>query len=190
VAVRDVGDNFSRYGYGNNNPYRFVDPDGRESGAAFKLLNQMETGTTSGTSLTQDQGEAIASFIPGADVAKCANAGCGAGGWAMAGLGVVPGAGKGAQIGIKITRASLNRVKALVRALSKAEAKAKPIDQAKVERLERIVEKAGGTLRNDGAAGVKGSSAGTPHVQTEGLGNRTDSRHIWTEPDVKLKDER
>jgi RHS repeat-associated protein len=31
VAVRSSGDNFDRYWYANNNPYRFTDPDGRES---------------------------------------------------------------------------------------------------------------------------------------------------------------
>ena len=74
-----------------------------------------------------------------------------------------------------------------MRSLSTPDAKAKPIGQMKVEKLERIVEKAGGSLRNDGASGVKGSSAGTPHVQTEGLGKKTDSRHIWTEPNVRTK---
>ena len=75
-------------------------------------------------------------------------------------------------------------------ALSRAEAKATPLAQGKVKRLERIVEKAGGTLRNDGDSGIKGFSAGTPHVQTEGLGKKTDSRHVWTEPGVKLKNEK
>jgi len=31
VAVRSAGDNFHRYRYANNNPYRYVDPDGRET---------------------------------------------------------------------------------------------------------------------------------------------------------------
>jgi RHS repeat-associated protein len=30
VAVREGGDNFNRYNYGANNPYKYVDPDGRE----------------------------------------------------------------------------------------------------------------------------------------------------------------
>ena len=90
--------------------------------------------------------------------------------------------------GPNVTRSSLNRIKTLIRSLSRDEAKASPIGQEKVDKLQRIVEKAGGTLRNDGADGVKGSSAGIPHVQTEGLGNKVDSRHVWTERDVKLKD--
>jgi hypothetical protein len=31
VGVRSVGDNFHRYWYANSNPYRYVDPDGRET---------------------------------------------------------------------------------------------------------------------------------------------------------------
>jgi RHS repeat-associated protein len=31
VAARSMGDNFHRYWYANNNPYRYVDPDGRET---------------------------------------------------------------------------------------------------------------------------------------------------------------
>lgn len=34
VAVRQIGDNFNRYWYANNNPYRFKDPDGRECDSA------------------------------------------------------------------------------------------------------------------------------------------------------------
>lgn len=32
VAAHETGDNFNRYAYANINPYRFTDPDGRESG--------------------------------------------------------------------------------------------------------------------------------------------------------------
>ena len=32
VAVRPIGDNFNRYWYANNNPYKFIDLDGREAG--------------------------------------------------------------------------------------------------------------------------------------------------------------
>jgi RHS repeat-associated protein len=31
VAARPIGDNFNRYWYANNNPYKFIDPDGRET---------------------------------------------------------------------------------------------------------------------------------------------------------------
>ncbi|MEN5342030.1 RHS repeat-associated core domain-containing protein [Stenotrophomonas sp. TWI143] len=35
---------FNRYRYANGNPYRFTDPDGRESGAAFKVVNDATNG--------------------------------------------------------------------------------------------------------------------------------------------------
>ncbi len=35
---------FGRYRYGNSNPYKFTDPDGRESGAAFRVINNMTYG--------------------------------------------------------------------------------------------------------------------------------------------------
>lgn len=44
VAVRPSGDNFNRYWYANNNPYKFTDPDGRETGAAFKVVNAATNG--------------------------------------------------------------------------------------------------------------------------------------------------
>ena len=183
--------NFNRYAYAFNNPYWFTDPDGREAGCMYgPSMCGMREVSPEVKQQQKDIVDGMASFIPGVDLAGCAKGGCSAGGWIMAGMAAIPGDGKAAQIGTRITRASLNRVKALVKALSRAEAKAKPLTQGKAEKLERIVEKAGGTLRNDGDAGVKGSSAGTPHVQTEGLGNKTDSRHVWTEPDVKLKNEK
>jgi RHS repeat-associated protein len=178
---------FNAYVYANNNPYRFTDPDGRDSASCY---GDGGCGGDNSFYASREKLEGLAGNIPGVDLGLCARSGCGAGGWVLAGLGAIPGEGKAAQVGIRVTRASLNRVKTLIKALSKADAKAKPLTQGKVEKLERIVEKVGGTLRNDGDSGVKGSSAGTPHVQTEGLGNKTDSRHIWTEPDVKLKDEK
>ncbi|MDN8644502.1 RHS repeat-associated core domain-containing protein [Stenotrophomonas indicatrix] len=35
---------FNRFRYGNGNPYKFTDPDGRESGAAFKVVNDATNG--------------------------------------------------------------------------------------------------------------------------------------------------
>ncbi|WP_414715991.1 RHS repeat domain-containing protein [Stenotrophomonas rhizophila] len=35
---------FNRYRYANSNPYRFKDPDGRESGAAFRVVNGLTNG--------------------------------------------------------------------------------------------------------------------------------------------------
>jgi len=44
VEARESGDNFNRYSYAANNPYKFTDPDGRESGAAFRVVNNMTNG--------------------------------------------------------------------------------------------------------------------------------------------------
>lgn len=35
---------FNRYRYANSNPYRFIDPDGRESGAAYRVINNITNG--------------------------------------------------------------------------------------------------------------------------------------------------
>lgn len=35
VVPADNGENFNRYEYANDNPYRYTDPDGRESGAGY-----------------------------------------------------------------------------------------------------------------------------------------------------------
>ncbi|WP_431065742.1 RHS repeat-associated core domain-containing protein [Methylotuvimicrobium sp.] len=78
----------------------------------------------------------------------------------------------------EITKSSLKRVKRLVKELSDNSRQNNGLSQDKTDQLRRIVEKAGGKLRNDGVSGVKGSSAGKPHVQTEGLGKSIDSRHI------------
>jgi RHS repeat-associated protein len=44
VAARPTGDNFCRYCYARNNPYRFTDPDGRETGAAFRAIYIADSG--------------------------------------------------------------------------------------------------------------------------------------------------
>ena len=45
VTVNTVtGWNFCRYCYAANNPYKFTDPDGREIGAAFRVVNNATNG--------------------------------------------------------------------------------------------------------------------------------------------------
>ncbi len=85
-----------------------------------------------------------------------------------------------------VTKSSLRRIKRLIQNLSSNSNKGNGLSQGGVNKLKRIVEKAGGRLRNDGAGGKKGSSAGEPHVQIEGMGGKIKGRHIWTEPGVKL----
>lgn len=47
VGAGASGSSFNRYRYANGNPYRFVDPDGREAGAAFRVVNNMTNGARS-----------------------------------------------------------------------------------------------------------------------------------------------
>ena len=85
----------------------------------------------------------------------------------------------------EITKSSRKRVKRLIKKLSDNSRQNNGLSQEKTDQLRRIVERSGGKLRNDGISGVKGSSAGRPHVQTEGLGKSIDSRHIWTQGGVQ-----
>lgn len=43
VDLKGAG-NFNRYWYANNNPYRFADPDGRETGEAYKAIYRADGG--------------------------------------------------------------------------------------------------------------------------------------------------
>jgi hypothetical protein len=65
--------NFNRYHYGNNNPYRFTDPDGRQS-RDLELIHKEAAKYGPPhlccTSLTREQAGAIVDFIPGFGDAK------------------------------------------------------------------------------------------------------------------------
>ena len=88
--------------------------------------------------------------------------------------------------GVKgITKFSLKRVKRLIKNLSDNSKQNNGLSQEETDKLKRMVERAGGRLRNDGVSGIRGSSAGKPHVQTEGLSPSIDRRHIWTQPGVQ-----
>lgn len=174
---------YNRYAYANNNPYKYVDADGRSS-----TLAALQRG------VTLDQAIEYGQPIRGAGVAAGLSAI--AVGMAIDTASDVAVPGKGAiKQGIKklitknaskeITKSSRKRVKRLVKDLSDNSRQNNGLSQEKTDQLRRIVEKAGGKIRNDGASGVKGSSAGKPHIQTEGLGKSIDSRHIWTKEGVQ-----
>lgn len=44
TAYQKPVEQFNRYRYANSSPYKFTDPDGRESGAAFKVVNDATNG--------------------------------------------------------------------------------------------------------------------------------------------------
>ena len=191
---------FNRYAYGNNNPYKYIDPNGEEPGSEetygpswgdndkgradpynLEISKSFfsdewfayETRPLSGYALqTEEIPEIRGLLIPTAIFAGL-----------RAFLAVNYAATKSVNKGI--TKSSRKRVKRLIKNLSDNSRQNNGLSQEKVDQLRRIVEKAGGKLRNDGATGVKGSSAGKPHVQTEGLGKSIDSRHIWTQGGVQ-----
>jgi len=55
VLPTDDGRNFNRYWYANDNPYRYTDPDGRETGSTLQAIDRMTTApyVTGGTSTSQ-----------------------------------------------------------------------------------------------------------------------------------------
>ncbi len=177
---------FNRYAYANNNPYKHVDPDG---GFAIPVVIAVAIATADVVSRAIDAYKAGSSVFDTGISLGGASSAIGA-----AAVGVVDNVGKPGAGFFKratkseskeITKSSRKRVKRLIKNLSDNSRHNYGLSLEKTDQLRRIVEKAGGKLRNDGAAGVKGSSAGKPHVQTEGLGKSIDSRHIWTQGGVQ-----
>jgi RHS repeat-associated protein len=64
VAARDKGDNFNRYGYAFNNPYRFTDPTGREGSGCWNNGSGCGGGRSLGTGITPEGIGAAADFTP------------------------------------------------------------------------------------------------------------------------------
>lgn len=86
----NAGDNarFSRFSYASNNPMLNIDPDGRQTlPASVYQLNWQDPATR------QVAGQYALNMIPGYGAYQCASTSCSGGGWALAGLGVLPAAG-------------------------------------------------------------------------------------------------
>jgi len=166
----------NRYAYGLNNPYRYVDPDGEFAFAGIALFAAgawaLDAMMPKSTGVSNSRG--ALDYIDNATIVAPAGA--------IKNVSKLPKAIKGTT---SITKSSRKRVKRLISGLSDNSRQNSGLSQEKTDQLRRIVNKAGGKIRNDGVSGVKGSSAGKPHVQTEGLGKSVDSRHIWTERGVK-----
>jgi Rhs family protein len=78
----------SRFSYAANNPLTNIDPDGRQTlPASVYQLNWQDPATRAAA------GQYALNLVPGYGAYQCASNGCSGGGWAMAGLGVLPAAG-------------------------------------------------------------------------------------------------
>lgn len=170
----------NRYAYGNNNPYRFVDPDGNAPVCAngYCMTEGSESGG-SGMMAFPFGGGGIGSTLLGSESAASIN------GPILPIVGIV-GVAKTAQVAEKdaikrINAQSIKEFKALVRDLSKPNSKKLSTDELK--QFEKLTESFGGKLRQD-LNPVNSKHLG-PHVQVEGLGSRVESRHIQLEKDVK-----
>lgn len=70
------GQNFNRYHYGNNNPYKFTDPDGRQT---IPLANRIGTDDPKiQQAFFTHQGDQLVSFLTGTDASSVAPPGSGA----------------------------------------------------------------------------------------------------------------
>lgn len=74
AADPNTGASFNRYAYANNNPYKYIDPDGRES--TFMLNRMIERDMRAPT--VMDHGEGLISVLTGTDAGYVAPSGSGA----------------------------------------------------------------------------------------------------------------
>ena len=88
----------------------------------------------------------------------------------------------GVSAGSEVSRASRNRIRQLIRHLSRNDRQNNGLSQEKLDQLRRIAESVGGRLRVE--RGAQGSSAGKNHAQVEGqVGGR--GRHVWLQDGVE-----
>ena len=168
VAARPTGDNFNRYSYAANNPYRFRDPDGRE--AACVTLNNCgrAAATPADKARLNDALKVTAALVvPGAGAVACASGGCAAAGWAAAAIDAIPGAGKVAGLFGKIGGA-------VAKALGKAD-KVGDLTRAENKQIQAVVNQAGRPLDVVGsAASGTRRGVGTDLPIGKGPGTRSD----------------
>lgn len=82
---------FNRYWYANSNPYRFTDPDGRASRDLEYIYKYSGAKPPPSDATFADVIDDVAKFInPFTQAAECHRDGCGAAGWTIAAVGVIP----------------------------------------------------------------------------------------------------
>ena len=186
----------NRYAYANNNPYRFVDPDGREPVTLTALAVNAGVGAVIGGVVAGGINASI-QYAQTGDVqwggigGVADAAGDGAAFGLIAGIiggyqvGAVAGAASAAersaiQNASRVEAGSLKEFKSVVKDLSKPGSK---LSQEELNQFGKVAERFGGKLRYD-LNPVKGKNL-EPHVQVEGLGSKVGSRHVWLDKGVK-----
>ena len=186
----------NRYAYANNNPYKFVDPDGREPVTLTALAVNAGVGAVIGGVVAGGINASI-QYAQTGDVqwgglgGVADAAGDGAAFGLIAGIiggyqvGAVAGAASAAersaiQNASRVEAGSLKEFKSVVKDLSKPGSK---LSQEELNQFGKVAERFGGKLRYD-LNPVKGKNL-EPHVQVEGLGSKVGSRHVWLDKGVK-----
>jgi RHS repeat-associated protein len=185
VTVSSAGGNFNRYWYGNDNPYKFKDPDGRFidtiADIAFIASDVSDIrsdglGWTNGAALVADVAGAL---IPGAT-------GLGVG---VKGIAAIVGAVRGAEKGAEAGKA-INKMKTVVEDAVAAK-KADGFKGAKAEGYEKLKDTLSKDLPGHNQHELKGDMAGKSAADLPGSGKgRGAERVIYskTENQVTIHD--